>query len=143
MSLVDSIDSIFMLYAYLGPEGYRITRKDRWKLVKTRSAEVKDHTEQPSVAEGREEGATHVTDTGAIEPASSTRSSDDAADEKDGMAPHGTTNRLPSLDQGQGTRDGEVDAKTQTISDLSIGLMAMSIAVALRYVFDTTCASLG
>jgi hypothetical protein len=139
MSLVDSIDSIFMLYAYLGPEGYHSIRREKWKLFKTPGTKEEVERLQPIVQpptsmQGGRDHRSSDQDVDGIRPATSVLFEEETADKEDTTGLR-QEDALPSLERGEARvdeREVKVNAKTQTMSDLSIVLMAMSIVVALR-----------
>jgi high-affinity nickel-transport protein len=133
MSLVDSLDSVLMLYAYAQPE---LKTGGKWRLFKSRKV-VLDETPE-SVEEG-----------GVVLPVEVEveieEEDDDHKSSKDGKAPlpqdpaaanYGSCSKaaIAQVDERDERAERMLAAKTVTISSLSISLTLLSILVALAYV---------
>jgi high-affinity nickel-transport protein len=148
MSLVDSLDSILMLYAYAQPE---LRTAGKWRLW----------TRKRAVVLGEEEGAERICSVDSNDRVARTDADDsdkdlhlpkDATDAKDTKLPQTDSPRAPDLPDLPGPRASSsksvlavdleqeersdkaqrmINAKTATMSDLSIALTLLSILVAL------------
>jgi len=137
MSLVDSLDSVLMLYAYAQPE---LRTDGRWRLFTTRKVEVEVHpvVDEPGSSCQRFESS--VSDQTSDEP----EDSKPIANTKPGSDPElGLNSKGIEVDaedeERRETAQRMIVAKTATMSSLSISLTLLSILVALAYVHPYHC----
>jgi hypothetical protein len=135
MSLVDSLDSIFMLYAYLGPEAYQSVKSTNWRLLERKNRIIDtlvvgeiDH-EIVNIYEGIAQEELSHTNPPKREKVDDTK---DNVTIPDKTAGNEVNDSQAYAGEESVDREQAVQRKTQAMSELSIVLMAMSIAVALR-----------